>query len=164
MITNKKICEMIMENMNDNNQSLREQLRKHFETNIDESQTMARKLAEFQHDEISKLKTEFDSRLVKIHDEIKNEITDTVTRYTQVAIQKIIEYYDLKIDSIRTEFNDKLDENHTEMQNTSRYILECVTNLQKDTAIIMETLQLILTNMMLGDVENSLIEGAKSSK
>lgn len=164
MITNKKMCEMIMENMNDNNQSLREQLRKHFETNIDESQTMARKLAEFQHDEISKLKTEFDSRLVKIHDEIKNEITDTVTRYTQVAIQKIIEYYDLKIDSIRTEFNDKLDENHTEMQNTSRYILECVTNLQKDTAIIMETLQLILTNMMLGDVENSLIEGAKSSK
>ncbi|MBQ6945617.1 MAG: hypothetical protein IJN43_15045 [Ruminococcus sp.] len=164
MITNKKMCEMIMENMNDNNQSLREQLRKHFETNIDESQTMARKLAEFQHDQISKLKTEFDSRLVKIHDEIKNEITDTVTRYTQVAIQKIIEYYDLKIDSIRTEFNDKLDENHTEMQNTSRCILECVTNLQKDTAIIMETLQLILTNMMLGDVENSLIEGAKSSK
>lgn len=40
----------------------------------------------------------------------------------------------------------------------SKSLADGVTNLQKDTAILMETLQLILTNMMLNKISDEVTE------
>ena len=44
----------------------------------------------------------------------------------------------------------------TQILKVNQNLAEKIVNLQKDTAIIMETLQLILTNMMLNKVPDKI--------
>ena len=83
-------------------------------------------LSEKYTSEINNLKTELSSQLEKLHDSLKEETFE------------------------------KLDTQMTQILEVNRNLAEKVVNLQKDTAIIMETLQLILTNMMLNKVPDQI--------
>ena len=66
------------------------------------------------------------------------------------------EYTQKLHDSLKEETFEKLDTQMTQILEVNRNLAEKVVNLQKDTAIIMETLQLILTNMMLNKVPDQI--------
>lgn len=158
MITNKKMYEMITENMNDNNQALREQLQKHLETGVNESQTMIRRLTELHQSEITELTQKMESSLSTVQEQLSKEIVSTAAGYSQMTSQKLMEHFDQKMNALRAEFMEKMDAQHQEMMKNTGYLFAGIANLQKDTAIIMETLQLILTNMMLDNVEDELVK------
>ncbi|MDE6672795.1 MAG: hypothetical protein K2K16_11460 [Ruminococcus sp.] len=52
--------------------------------------------------------------------------------------------------------NKNLYEMITSQMSNSKSLADGITSIQKDTAIIMETLQLILTNMMLNKISDDI--------
>ena len=68
--------------------------------------------------------------------------------------QYIREIY-IKIENVRSELNVRMDENMNMTLNSLKAISDSISDIQKDNAVIMETLQLILTNMMLDNIDIS---------
>lgn len=127
MITNKNLYEMLSTQITDNNEALREQLKSQvLESASKNEKSVVEELSEKYTSEINNLKTELSSQLEKLHDSLKEETFE------------------------------KLDTQMTQILEVNRNLAEKVVNLQKDTAIIMETLQLILTNMMLNKVPDQI--------
>lgn len=77
---------------------------------------------------------------------------------SDTLFKKISDDYTQKIESLKTNLNEKLDLQLNQIMDISKSLADGVTNLQKDTAIIMETLQLILTNMMLNKISDEVTE------
>jgi uncharacterized protein with gpF-like domain len=127
MITNKNLYEMLSTQITDSNEALREQLKSQvLESASKNEKSVVEELSEKYTSEINNLKTELSSQLEKLHDILKEETFE------------------------------KLDTQMTQILEVNRNLAEKVVNLQKDTAIIMETLQLILTNMMLNKVPDQI--------
>ena len=127
MITNKNLYEMLSTQITDSNEALREQLKSQvLESASKNEKSVVEELSEKYTSEINSLKTELSSQLEKLHDSLKEETFE------------------------------KLDTQMTQILEVNRNLAEKVVNLQKDTAIIMETLQLILTNMVLNKVPDQI--------
>ena len=127
MITNKNLYEMLSTQITDSNETLREQLKSQvLESASKNEKSVVEELSEKYTSEINNLKTELSSQLEKLHDSLKEETFE------------------------------KLDTQMTQILEVNRNLAEKVVNLQKDTAIIMETLQLILTNIMLNKVPDQI--------
>ena len=118
---------MLSTQITDSNEALREQLKSQvLESASKNEKNVVEELSEKYTSEINSLKTELSSQLEKLHDSLKEETFE------------------------------KLDTQMTQILEVNRNLAEKVVNLQKDTAIIMETLQLILTNMMLNKVPDQI--------
>ena len=118
---------MLSTQTTDSNEALREQLKSQvLESASKNEKSVVEELSEKYTSEINNLKTELSSQLEKLHDSLKEETFE------------------------------KLDTQMTQILEVNRNLAEKVVNLQKDTAIIMETLQLILTNMMLNKVPDQI--------
>ena len=127
MITNKNLYEMLSAQITDSNEALREQLKSQVLESANKSEkSVVEELSEKYTAEINNLKTEFSNQLEKLHDNLKEETFE------------------------------KLDTQMTQILKVNQNLAENIVNLQKDTAIIMETLQLILTNMMLNKVPDKI--------
>ena len=127
MITNKNLYEMLSAQITDSNEALREQLKSQvLESASKNEKSVVEELSEKYTSEINNLKTEFSNQLEKLHDNLKEETFE------------------------------KLDTQMTQILKVNQNLAEKIVNLQKDTAIIMETLQLILTNMMLNKVPDKI--------
>ncbi len=193
MITNKKLYDMIAEQMSNGNDALREQLESQIITETNQVQTMAQALADRQHSEINALSEQMNFRLDALQNQLKLElgqhITEQLTWTNQsltqkydaetqilktelsekinqatgeqsaIVIQQLTQDYDEKIEFLRKELSEKIDAKYDEIIQANAALAQGITNIQKDTAIIMKTLQLILTNMMLNTVETNISEG-----
>lgn len=127
MITNKNLYEMLSAQITDSNEALREQLKSQVLESASKSEkSVVEELSEKYTSEINNLKTEFKNQLEKLHDNLKEETFE------------------------------KLDTQMTQILKVNQNLAENIVNLQKDTAIIMETLQLLLTNMMLNKVPDKI--------
>lgn len=127
MITNKNLYEMLSAQITDSNEALREQLKSQVLESASKSEKgVVEELSEKYTSEINNLKTEFNNQLEKLHDNLKEETFE------------------------------KLDTQMTQILKVNQNLAENIVNLQKDTAIIMETLQLLLTNMMLNKVPDKI--------
>ncbi|MCI5911431.1 MAG: hypothetical protein MRZ46_07300 [Oscillospiraceae bacterium] len=127
MITNKNLYEMLSAQITDSNEALREQLKSQVLESASKSEkSVVEELSEKYTSEINNLKTEFNNQLEKLHDNLKEETFE------------------------------KLDTQMTQILKVNQNLAENIVNLQKDTAIIMETLQLLLTNMMLNKVPDKI--------
>lgn len=127
MITNKNLYEMLSTQITDSNEALREQLKSQVLESANKSEkSVVEELSEKYTSEINNLKTEFNNQLEKLNDNLKEETFE------------------------------KLDTQMTQILKVNQNLAEKIVNLQKDTAIIMETLQLILTNMMLNKVPDKI--------
>ena len=118
---------MLSAQITDSNEALREQLKSQvLESASKNEKSVVEELSEKYTSEINNLKTEFSNQLEKLHDNLKEETFE------------------------------KLDTQMTQILKVNQNLAEKIVNLQKDTAIIMETLQLILTNMMLNKVPDKI--------
>ncbi len=127
MITNKNLYEMLSAQITDSNEALREQLKSQVLASASKSEkSVVEELSEKYTFEINNLKTEFSNQLEKLHYNLKEETFE------------------------------KLDTQMTQILKVNQNLAENIVNLQKDTAIIMETLQLLLTNMMLNKVPDKI--------
>ena len=149
MITNKKLYEMIEEQINHSNEDLREKLKMQIAEKSSATQTLAQELADRHAVEINN----FSAEMHQQWNALQSEIQRTAENQSEIIIQKLMQDYSQKTESLKSELFEKLDENFEQVMNASKSLADGIANLQKDTAVIMETLQLILTNMMLDKVE-----------
>ena len=145
---------MISEQMNNSNEDLRESLRSQIADKTSQVQTMAQGLADRQSAEIMALSDKINTKLNNLKNEISFEINNAAESNSEMIINKLTQDYDEKLKALKSEILEKLDESFYVMLNANKSLSDGIANIQKDTAVIMETLQLILTNMMLNNVQN----------
>ena len=153
MFTNKKLYDMITEQITNENEDLREQLKTQIADRAAQTQSMAQELAGRQSMEISKLSQDVNDKVNALQNELKSEIANAAESNYQMIVQQLTQVYDAKLESLRAELLEKIDENTYQLMKVSKIINDGIRNVQKDTAVIMQTLQLILTNMMLDEAE-----------
>lgn len=159
MITNKNLYEMITNQMTVSNEELREQLKSQIlEGTSQTGQNIAQKLSDRYCAEINILKKQLNSKLDTLQNDLKSEMLKDISDNSDALFKKISDDYTRKIESLKTNLNEKLDLQLNQIMDISKSLADGVTNLQKDTAIIMETLQLILTNMMLNKISDEVTE------
>ncbi|MCM1133017.1 MAG: hypothetical protein NC340_06060 [Ruminococcus flavefaciens] len=155
MITNKNLFEMITNQMTVSNEELREQLKSQILEDINQTgQNIAQKLSDRYCAEINALQKQLNSKLDTLQNDIKSEMLKDISSNLDTLFKKFSDDYTQKIESLKINLNEKLDLQLNQIMDISKSL----TDLQKDTAIIMETLQLILTNMMLNKISDEVVE------
>ena len=99
-----------------------------------------------------------------LREQLKSQVLESASKNEKSVVEELSEKYTSELssqleklhDSLKEETFEKLDTQMTQILEVNRNLAEKVVNLQKDTAIIMETLQLILTNMMLNKVPDQI--------
>lgn len=157
MITNKNLYEMIANQMNNSNETLREQLKSQIlEGTSQTGQNIVQELSDRYCAEIHSLQETLNNKLDNMYNDLKSEIASDMSNNSETLFRKISEDYSQKIESLQININEKLDVQLNQIMGISKSLADGITNLQKDTAIIMETLQLILTNMMLNKISDEV--------
>ncbi|MBR6622312.1 MAG: hypothetical protein IKK91_00195 [Ruminococcus sp.] len=166
MMTNSKLYEMIIGQVNEGNESIREQLKTQISERADQAQTLAQRLAEKQSREFSELLTVINEKLDNIkadmmqdiHEKIANLIYENGENFEkQMQLIKrenenLMREVNDKIDDLRNELIERMNDDLNKNLSSFKALSDGISNIQKDSAVIMETLQLILTNMMLDKV------------
>lgn len=157
MITNKNLYEMITSQMSTGNEQLREQLKSQILEGANQTgHNIAQELSDKYSAGINALQEHFNSRLDDVHIDLLSEIEKNISDNSDILFRKISDDYSKKIDSLSADINEKLDSQFNQIMEVSKSLADGITNIQKDTAIIMETLQLILTNMMLNKISDDV--------
>lgn len=157
MITNKNLYEMIANQMNNSNEALREQLKSQIlEGTSQTGQNIVQELSDRYCAEINSLQETLNNKLDNMYNDLKSEMASDMSDNSETLFRKISEDYSQKIESLQININEKLDVQLNQIMDISKSLADGITNLQKDTAIIMETLQLILTNMMLNKISDEV--------
>lgn len=165
MLTNKKLLDEIIAQTSVNNDALREQLKQQIlagtsETNksvladiTEKYETGVTSIIEDIHQCNDVLKRQFNVDLAQHN----NELTEAINReisYNQAEYKDLMSEYDKKLDVLREEINNRLDSISEEMMSMGKALSDSIINLQKDNSIIMESIQLILTNILINGVSN----------
>lgn len=157
MITNKNLYEMITSQMSTNNEELREQLKSQIlEGTSQTGHNLAQELSDKYSAGINALQEQFNSKLDTVKADVLSGMEKNISDNSDVLFKRISEDYSRKIDVLSADINEKLDSQFSQIMEVNKSLADGIANIQKDTAIIMETLQLILTNMMLNKISDDI--------
>lgn len=161
MMTNTKLLQEITELTQENNEALREQLRQQILEGTSElNRSVLQDFSDKYHKEFNELceqsKQQNDDLLVKIDEsgkqltsELASKLGQMITESNQTMLSSILTEYNSKFESLRSEINNMQSEN---IYYIVKALSNSMKNLQRDNSIIMETLQLILTNLLIDGV------------
>lgn len=148
---------MITSQMSTGNEQLREQLKSQILEGANQTgHNIAQELSDKYSAGINALQEHLNSRLDAVKIDLLSEIEKNISDNSDVLFRKISDDYSKKIESLSADINEKLDSQFNQIMEVSKSLADGITNIQKDTAIIMETLQLILTNMMLNKISDDV--------
>lgn len=162
MMTNTKLLQEITELTQENNEALREQLRQQILEGTSElNRSVLQDFSDKYHKEFNALceqsKQQNDYLLEKVDEsgkqltsELASKLSQMITESNQTMLNNILTEYNSKFESLRSEINNMQSEN---IYYIVKALSNSMKNLQRDNSIIMETLQLILTNLLIDGVE-----------
>lgn len=162
MMTNTKLLQEITELTQENNEALREQLRQQILEGTSElNRSVLQDFSDKYHKEFNALceqsKQQNDYLLEKVDEsgkqltsELASKLGQMITESNQTMLNNILTEYNSKFESLRSEINNMQSEN---IYYIVKALSNSMKNLQRDNSIIMETLQLILTNLLIDGVE-----------
>lgn len=160
MITNKKLLEEIIAQTSVNNDTLREQLKQQILAGTSEtSKSMLADMTEKYESGVTtilkdiqqcneNLKKEINTELVQQSNELI-EVINQESSDNQAEYKLLMAEYDKKLEQLRNEMNSRFYSLSEEVMNIGKALSDSIVNLQKDNSIIMESIQLILTNMII---------------
>lgn len=160
MITNKKLLEEIIAQTSVNNDTLREQLKQQILAGTSEtSKSMLADMTEKYESGVTtilkdiqqcneNLKKEINTELVQQSNELI-EVINQESSDSQAEYKLLMAEYDKKLEQLRNEMNSRFYSLSEEVMNIGKALSDSIVNLQKDNSIIMESIQLILTNMII---------------
>lgn len=165
MLTNKKLLEEIIAQTSVNNDTLREQLKNQIATSTSEtSKSVLTDLGDKYESGIASIIEDFHQKNDTLKREINVDFSQQVNKFSETINRKIsdnqAEYkalileYNKKVDKLYNEMNNCLDSVSEEIMNMGKALSNSILNLQKDNSIIMESIQLILTNILINGVSN----------
>ncbi len=155
MMTNKKLFEEITAQSQNDNKALREQLQTQLALLNESNTSIASELSE-QLKSITKnqeeLSLQMESRIKDLHGQLTSDLCRRITESNKSDINRLSEEYTGKLEQTKKELEEKMDLLFKKCINIGNVFFEKITGIQKDNAIIMETLQVILTNMLIDGV------------
>ena len=128
MVTNKKLLEELTNQSQVNNEALREQLRSYIQT-VEETQK---------------------STVLSIHE---SDLYQKVSKYTQSSLNQVYVEFIKRLNEAKEELEGRMEQQNAQFLRIYKSLSESMDNIQKDNAIIMETLQLILANLLIDKIE-----------
>lgn len=158
MITNKNLYEMIAKQIDNGNEELRNQLKNQITEKTSQTQSLFQQLIVRQSADINDLSVVIKERLDSLYNELNSKILESVEKNKNnlhSTSTEISELYVAELENLRKEIDLKIDESNNNIIQMINVVNDHLINLQKDTAVIMETLQLVLTNMMLDNIGNT---------
>ena len=165
MMTNTKLLQEITSMTTENNKILREQLKKQILDGIgelnnnivqdfSEKYTMDfDKLIEQFNCYYQNLLNEIDNRHKKLNEEFLSSVNKIINKSNKSTLDNIILEYNSKIEQLNSEFDKKINYQSETILCMIKTLSDNINSLQKDNAIVMETLQLILTNLIINGVD-----------
>lgn len=145
-MTNRKLLEEIIAQSESSNQSIREQLQNHISTTSEASRGVMNSMFERYTSDYTALTALID----KSSDEITRKVEDQ--RTVTDELKRSIDAYNSKLDEVKNGLIEKMDTQFSQMLQIHKALSAQMADLQKDSAIIMETMQIILTNMLIDEV------------
>lgn len=150
MLTNKKLLDEIIAQTNVSNNELREQLKRQIlEGTSETSKSVLTDMSEKYEAGVTSIKQEFQLR----SDNIKTDISELLEK-NHIEHDKIIAEYDTALKELREDMENRIDSLAEEVESIGKALSDSIVNLQKDNSIIMESIQLILTNILINGVSN----------
>lgn len=165
MLTNKKLLDEIIAQTSVNNDALREQLKQQILAGTSETsksvladitekyEAGVTSIIEDFHQCNDVLKRQFNVDLAQHNNELKEVINREISD-NQAEYKDLMSEYDKKLDVLREEINNRLDSISEEMMSMGKALSDSILNLQKDNSIIMESIHLILTNLLINGVSD----------
>lgn len=148
MLTNKKLLDEIIAQASINNDDLREQLKQQILAGTNAtSKNLLVELTEKYETGVSLIKQEFQFR----SESIKTEIND-LSEKNSSEHNKMISEYDAALKELRIDMNQRIDSLSEDLASIGKALSDSIVNLQKDNCIIMESIHLILTNILINGV------------
>ena len=83
---------------------------------------------------------------------LTSKFAQAIAESNQAMAKQIVAEYCSKLEDLRNDINGRMSAQYGEMQEMIKALSISLNNLQRDNAIIMETLQLILTNLLIDGV------------
>lgn len=155
MMTNKKLLEEITVRSQNDNKALREQLQAQLTLFSESNTSIASDLSEQLGDikaRQEELSEQTERRIKELHQQLGMELCSRITESNKAEINRLSEEYAEKLEQTQKELEEKMDLLFKKCVNMSNVFFEKLTDIQKDNAIIMETLQVILANMLIDGV------------
>lgn len=164
MLTNTKLLQEITAMTQENNEVLREKLKQQIlEGTSNMNRSVLHDFSEKYHAEFKEMTDQFGKQhdeLLKEFNEISKKQSETLTskfaqaiaESNQAMAKQIAVEYCSKLEDLRNDINGRMSAQYGEMQEMIKALSINLNNLQRDNAIIMETLQLILTNLLIDGV------------
>lgn len=141
MMTNKKLLEEINTQSQIDNDNLREQLKEQISSIGKANSNFA-----------GALSAQIDN-LRKNQNELSQQLNDKMQELYKQFSEEINAEHTAKLESVRKELSDKIDQQSNYITRMNKALYDGIISVQKDTEVIMQTLQVILTNMLLDDVK-----------
>ena len=148
MMTNKKLLDEIIEQTSMNNNELREQLKELINAvNNDPSRNIIADISRKYDVGINEIKHEINN----FSDKIGAELNELSVKQTSENAALSAEYKS-SLKELSDDVNDKIRSLSDEITCIGKALSDSIENIQKDNSIIMESIQIILTNILINGV------------
>ena len=152
MITNKKLLEEFTNQSQANNENLSGQLRTAIQSFEETSKNNTLSI----HKQLENIQEKINynnEQNMAIFNQAISELYQKVSQNTQTSLNQIYVEYAKRLNGVKKELEEQMDQQFSQIADLQKILYDNIVSIQKDNAIIMETLQLILTNMLIDNVK-----------
>ena len=149
MVTNKKLLEELTNQSQVNNEALREQLRSYIQT-VEETQ---KSTVLSIHEQLEEIRVQQDAMNCHNEQKVVSDLYQKVSNYTQSSLNQVYVEFIKRLNEAKEELEGRMEQQNAQFLRIYKSLSESMDNIQKDNAIIMETLQLILANLLIDKIE-----------
>ena len=156
MVTNKKLLEELTSQSQVNNEALREQIRSYIQT-VEETQ---KSTVLSIHEQLEKIRVQqdamnchYEQKMETLSQQVVSDLYQKVSKYTQSSLNQVYVEFIKRLNEAKEELEGRMEQQNAQFLRIYKSLSESMDNIQKDNAIIMETLQLILANLLIDKIE-----------
>ena len=156
MVTNKKLLEELTNQSQVNNEALREQLRSYIQT-VEETQ---KSTVLSIHEQLEEIRVQQDAmnchseqKMETLSQQVVSDLYQKVSKYIQSSLNQVYVEFIKRLNEAKEELEGRMEQQNAQFLRIYKSLSESMDNIQKDNAIIMETLQLILANLLIDKIE-----------
>ena len=94
-----------------------------------------------------------EQKMETLSHQVVSDLYQKVSKYTQSSLNQVYVEFIKRLNEAKEELEGRMEQQNAQFLRIYKSLSESMDNIQKDNAIIMETLQLILANLLIDKIE-----------
>ena len=94
-----------------------------------------------------------EQKMETLSQQVVSDLYQKVSKYTQFSLNQVYVEFIKRLNEAKEELEGRMEQQNAQFFRIYKSLSESMDNIQKDNAIIMETLQLILANLLIDKIE-----------